>query len=44
MQAPGTLIKPKTEKARGRPKIHIDVKIAIIQAPEDDMSDGAFNF
>ena len=25
MKAPGTLIKPKTEKARGRPKLHIDV-------------------
>lgn len=25
MQAPGALIKPKTEKARGRPKLHIDV-------------------
>jgi hypothetical protein len=25
IQAPGTLIKPKTEKARGRPKLHIDV-------------------
>lgn len=42
-KAPGKLIKPKAEKARGRPKIHVDVKIFVSQIDENEISDDAFS-
>lgn len=43
IKAPGKLVKPTPEKARGRPKIYNDVIIFLCQAPQDGLSDDSFN-